>query len=180
MVDVGSKKDTERQATASATVHLPLAAYRAVAVGQATNDLLTKKGPVFATAIVAGTMAAKNTSQLIPFCHPLPLTHCNIEITKDQSGEGNQEGGGSAASGGDFPISFTVTCSVKTFYRTGVEMEALTGASVAALTMYDMLKGVPNAQPGLRITDVQLNRKSGGKKDFTRSSSVNAPVNAQD
>ena len=107
----------------------------------ADGDYATKKGPVFATAIISGVMAAKRTHELIPFCHPLGLTGCDIDMAMD--GEG-----------------IRIRCRCRVQHRTGVEMEALTGASVAALTVYDMCKAVDKT---MRVEDVRLAFKEGGK-----------------
>lgn len=145
MVDVGAKEVTRRVAVAEATIRLP----RNVALALRRSGHRTKKGPVFDTAIVAGVMAAKRTHELIPFCHPLPLDNCSIEIE--------------AARGG----TIRVVCRVAVQHRTGVEMEALTGASVAALTVYDMCKALSH---DIEITAVRLLEKTGGKRDFRRGS----------
>jgi cyclic pyranopterin phosphate synthase len=139
MVNVGDKAITHRTATAEARLILPLAVARAL---QRTGHR-TKKGPVFDTAILAGVMAAKRTSELIPFCHPLPLEHCSIEITAPRAG------------------FITVQCRVETHHKTGVEMEALTGVTVAALTIYDMCKALSHQ---IRIERVRLVSKTGGKR----------------
>lgn len=141
MVDVGEKAVTARTARARAIVVFPADA----APGRET-ELRTKKGPVFDTAIVAGVMAAKQTHELIPFCHPLPLDDCKIDI--DWNAEGEIE----------------IECSVRATYKTGVEMEALTGAVVAALTVYDMCKALTH---GIRIREVELIEKTGGKRDYS-------------
>jgi len=140
MVDVGDKAVTTRTAKAQAIVVFPDEARPA-----RDAELRTKKGPVFDTAIVAGVMAAKRTHELIPFCHPLPLDSIRIEINWGESGE------------------IVIECSVRVNYRTGVEMEAMTGASVAALTIYDMCKALTH---GIEIRDVRLVAKTGGKRDF--------------
>jgi len=136
MVDVGDKPDTERQALASCRV----------LVGPKVFPLLISgrlpKGDVWAAARIAGIMAAKNTAQLIPLCHTLPLTGINIDFTSDPEHQ-----------------AVTVQARVRTYARTGVEMEALTAAAVAALTIYDMCKAVDR---GLVIQDLQLEEKSGG------------------
>ena len=137
MVDVGNKTVTARSATAQARVRFPTA----VAESLRANDFNSAKGPVFHTAIIAGTMAAKRTHELIPFCHPLGIEKCNLDITMD----GNEA---------------VVTCTVSVHHKTGVEMEALTGASVAALTVYDMCKSIDR---GMTIENLRLLRKSGGK-----------------
>ena len=143
MVDVSSKNVTERKAQARAVIDLP-----AEIVEQLTDDEIhVKKGPVFQTAILAGIMAVKKTSDLIPLCHPLPISKSSIDIKVN----GNQ---------------VFVNCQVKVSGKTGVEMEALTGASVAALTIYDMCKGFSH---DITIKNIQLIQKSGGKRDFSRS-----------
>ncbi len=141
MVDISDKKVTLRIATASARVQLPKEVKKTFSDG----ELITKKGPVIDTAIVAGTMAAKKTHELIPFCHPLSLDSCKIEINTNQAGD------------------LIINCKVSIEHKTGVEMEALTGASVAALTIYDMCKSLSHE---IVITDVALEQKSGGKRDI--------------
>ncbi|MEI6398091.1 MAG: cyclic pyranopterin monophosphate synthase MoaC [Pseudomonadota bacterium] len=143
MVNVSDKTLSYREASARVEVVLP----PEVAERLVSGELMTKKGPVFATAIIAGTMAAKKTHELIPFCHQVPLDGCKIEI---------------AAVGSNV---FAVTCSVNTSYKTGVEMEALTGANIAALTIYDMCKALSH---DIVIRDCRLMSKSGGKRDFNR------------
>ena len=143
MVDVGAKPITHRIAEAEARVRLPPAVARALR----RSGHRTKKGPVFDTAIVAGVMAAKRTSELIPFCHPLALEQCRIDI-------GFAPGAAGAA-------VIVVRCRVEVRHKTGVEMEALTGASVAALTIYDMCKSLSH---DIRIASVKLLSKSGGKR----------------
>jgi cyclic pyranopterin monophosphate synthase len=142
MVDVGAKAVTDRSAHAVAVVSLPAELARQLQGG----DLATAKGPVFATAIVAGVMGAKKTSELIPLCHPLPLEDCQIEIELSPDGR-----------------DATVHCRVRTHAKTGVEMEALTGVSVAALTIYDMVKAI---SPGMVIKEISLREKTGGKADY--------------
>ena len=142
MVDVGDKAITTRTATARARVVFP-----ADAPLEAGGVLRTKKGPVFDTAIIAGVMAAKRTHDLIPFCHPLPLEDCKIEIAWGA------------------PNEVVIECSVRATHKTGVEMEALTGASVAALTIYDMCKALTH---GIEIRDVALLSKTGGKRDYQK------------
>lgn len=142
MVDVSGKTVTVREATAEAKVTVN----DAVAAQFDGDDLISKKGPVFQTAILAGVMGAKQTSGLIPLCHPLPLDSVKIDIGfEDQTA--------------------TIRCCAKTTGKTGVEMEALTGASVAALTLYDMCKAL---DPGIVISQVRLVEKTGGKTDFKR------------
>lgn len=141
MVDVGGKAETRREATARAIVHLPAA----VAGKLVGGELVSAKGPVFATAIVAGVMAAKRTHELIPFCHPLGLDDCAVDIEARNGSE------------------LVVTCRCRITARTGVEMEALTGASVAALTIYDMCKALSH---DIVIGETRLIEKRGGKSDF--------------
>ena len=139
MVDVGDKATTDRTAHARTTVRLPAD----VAAHIDGDDIRTKKGPVFATAIIAGVMAAKKTHELIPFCHPLGLDNCKVTIELD---------------GNDVVID----CHCRVHHKTGVEMEALTGASVAALTVYDMLKAMSH---DIVIAETRLLSKTGGKRD---------------
>ena len=143
MVDVGAKSVTHRIAEAEARIRLPAAVARALK----RSGHRTRKGPVFDTAIVAGVMAAKRTSELIPFCHPLALEQCRIDI-------GFAPGAAGAA-------VIVVHCRVEVRHKTGVEMEALTGATVAALTIYDMCKALSH---NIRIASVRLVSKSGGKR----------------
>jgi len=145
MVNVGDKPVTRRMAHAVAVVVLPAP----VAALLRDGDIATKKGPVFNTAIIAGVMAAKKTGDLIPLCHPLAIDDCQIEIDSRQLPDGSGE--------------VTIHCRVETRGRTGVEMEALTGATVAALTLYDMGKAVSH---GIVIRDVRLLEKTGGKRDY--------------
>ena len=145
MVDVGGKAVTHREATARSVVVVPPAVLALLAGG----ELQGPKGPVFQTAIIAGTQAVKRTSDLIPFCHPLPIESCRITITVNAAGE------------------IVIDCSVGVHHRTGVEMEALVGASVAALTVYDMCKAVSH---DMRIRETRLLRKRGGKRDVDVSS----------
>jgi cyclic pyranopterin phosphate synthase len=142
MVDVSDKQQSIREAHAVATVRLPEIIVKHID----GDEIETKKGPVFATAIVAGVMAAKKTHELIPFCHPLGLESCKIAINM----RGNDA---------------VIDCRCKVTHKTGVEMEALTGASVAALTIYDMLKAMSH---DIVIHETRLLSKSGGKQDFRR------------
>jgi cyclic pyranopterin phosphate synthase len=144
MVDVSSKPVTKRTAVAGARVHFP------AEVAQALRDagFATSKGPVFQTAIIAGVMAAKRTHELIPFCHPLGLDHCGVEIDMDDHG------------------CAVIQCTVSVHHRTGVEMEALTGATVAALTVYDMCKAMSHE---IVILDVRLLEKHGGRRDVSQA-----------
>ena len=144
MVDVGAKTATAREATAEATVKLPPAVARELA----RTGHRTKKGPVFDTAIVAGVMAAKKTHEIIPFCHPLPLERCTVDIASRPGGR------------------IHIKCSVAVHHKTGVEMEALMGATAAALTIYDMCKALSH---DIEIGPVRLLEKTGGKRDFTRA-----------
>ena len=144
MVDVGDKAVSLRTARARATVLFPPEARP-----DRNAELRTRKGPVFDTAIVAGVMAAKRTHELIPFCHPLPIDSCKLAIDWGDEGE------------------LVIECAVRATHRTGVEMEALTGAAVAALTIYDMCKALTH---GIRITEVVLLEKTGGKRDFALES----------
>ena len=148
MVDVADKSVSLRQAHARAVVHLP----DEVASAIQGDDIQTPKGPVFATAIVAGTMGAKRTHELIPFCHPLGLESCRIEIDTGPDGKN---------------ALVEINCHVRITHKTGVEMEALTGACVAALTVYDMCKALSHE---IRIGPVQLVSKTGGKSDFQSGS----------
>jgi cyclic pyranopterin phosphate synthase len=143
MVDVGRKEVTEREALASASVRLRPETLALITSGK------IEKGDVFATARIAGILGAKATPRLIPLCHPLAITSIAIEFAPVRR-----------------PARIDITCRVKTRDRTGVEMEALTGAAVAALTLYDMCKAVDRA---MKIVEVRLERKSGGKSGtFTR------------
>lgn len=142
MVDVSGKVSSEREAHARSIVILP-----AEILSELDGDeILTKKGPVFATAIIAGVMAAKKTHELIPFCHPLGLESCRISIDIEDN-------------------RAVIECHCRVTHKTGVEMEALTGASVAALTVYDMLKALSH---DIVISETKLMSKSGGKEDFRR------------
>jgi len=140
MVDVSEKVATDREAHARTIIELP----PAVVAELDGDEITTKKGPVFATAIIAGVMAAKKTHELIPFCHPLGLENCKITIEV----QGQQA---------------IIDCRCKVHHKTGVEMEALTGASVAALTVYDMCKAMSH---NIVISETRLMAKTGGKQDF--------------
>ncbi|MBS0382977.1 MAG: cyclic pyranopterin monophosphate synthase MoaC [Proteobacteria bacterium] len=139
MVDVGAKGVTVRVAVAEAIVRFP----PEVAAALRAGGLRSPKGPVIDTAIIAGTMAAKRTHELIPFCHPLAIERCKLAA--------------------DFvsDTELAIRCEVALTHKTGVEMEALTGASVAALTVYDMCKALSHA---IVIERVRLVEKSGGKR----------------
>ncbi len=140
MVDVSGKSVTHREARARCIVHLP-DAVRAAVDG---DEIQSKKGPVFATAIIAGVMAAKKTHELIPFCHPLALEKCDVSVEIVDA-------------------DVVIECTCRVSHKTGVEMEALTGASVAALTIYDMCKALSH---DIVIGETRLISKSGGKADF--------------
>ncbi len=143
MVDIAAKPETTRQATAKASVVMQPATLALIGSGQAA------KGDVLAAARIAGIMAAKRTSDLIPLCHPLPLSSVTVELALNQQ-----------------TPSVDITATARTFGRTGVEMEALTAASTAALTIYDMVKAVDRA---MRIESLRVVQKSGGKSgDFTQ------------
>lgn len=142
MVDVSGKSDTDRLATARCVVELP----RVVLAELEAGDIRTKKGPVFDTARLAGIMGVKKTAELIPLCHPLSLNRIDVEIE---------------LRGTEAVIDCTVGCNGKT----GVEMEALTGASVAALTIYDMCKAITH---DIVIGRTELISKSGGKSDYVK------------
>jgi len=140
MVDVSGKKDTDRVAVAESRVYLP----EVIRQQFSGADIHTAKGAVFQTAILAGIMAVKKTPELIPLCHTLLLNGCSVDINLE----------------GDEAV---IRCTVKTTGKTGVEMEALTGASVAALTVYDMCKAFTHE---MIIRQTLLISKSGGKRDF--------------
>src|SRR5258708_31744218 len=140
MVDVSGKVATQRSATAEARVQFPAA----VAAALRDNGLRSPKGPVFDTAIVAGVLGAKRTHELIPFCHPLGIESCRIAIDLE----------------GDAAV---IRCSVSVHHKTRVEIEALTGAAIAALTVYDMCKGLSH---DIVIGGVRLLSKDGGKSAY--------------
>lgn len=145
MVDVGAKPATPREATATGRITMSAEAATAIAQG------LVKKGDALAVARIAGIMAAKKTSDLIPLCHPIPLTSVTIDLTPDATG-------------------VTATAKARTTDRTGVEMEALTAVNIALLTIYDMAKAIDRA---MTIDGVRLLAKSGGKSgDWTASPSA--------
>jgi cyclic pyranopterin phosphate synthase len=141
MVNVGGKAITARVARARARVRLGADILALVQAG----DLPTRKGPVFQTAIIAGVMAAKKTADLIPLCHPLGLDDCQVTIEII------------------LPDSLLIECTARVTGKTGIEMEALTGASVAALTVYDMCKAMSHH---IVIEEIRLLEKTGGKSDF--------------
>jgi len=142
MVDVSEKAITRRVARAQATVYL---GKKIMSLMQG-DELITKKGPVFQTAIIAGVMAAKRTHELIPFCHPIALEDCKVVIRVKKN-------------------SAIIDTEAIITSKTGVEMEALTAASVAALAIYDMCKALSH---DIIIGEIKLMSKSGGKKDFLR------------
>jgi len=144
MVDVSEKKITKRSATACSIVTLPSQVLEKLMDG----DIQTKKGAVFQTAIIAGIMAAKKTGELIPLCHPLGLDNCSIKIHLNNEEE------------------LVINCTATITAKTGVEMEALVGASIAALTVYDMCKALSH---DITIKETRLIEKTGGKNDFKRT-----------
>jgi len=144
MVDVGGKSVSRRTAVARSIVSLHVEVLE-----QLTNgDIQTKKGSVFQTAIIAGIMAAKKTGDLIPLCHPLGLDNCSINIHLNEQQE------------------VVIDCTATITAKTGVEMEALVGASIAALTVYDMCKALSH---DIVIKETKLMEKTGGKRDFKRT-----------
>jgi cyclic pyranopterin monophosphate synthase len=144
MVDVGEKLVTRRTATARSIVVLPTEVLEQLTAG----DFQTKKGSVFQTAIIAGIMAAKKTGDLIPLCHPLGLDNCAINIQLNEQQE------------------VVVDCTATITAKTGIEMEALVGATIAALTIYDMCKALSH---DIVIKETKLTEKTGGKRDFKRA-----------
>jgi cyclic pyranopterin monophosphate synthase len=137
MVDVGTKPETERIAIARGEVLMRMATFNLIRAGS------LKKGDVLTVAQIAGISAAKRTSDLIPLCHPLPITHVDVNLILDENLPGIQ-----------------ITATVKTIGKTGVEMEALTAVSVAALTVYDMAKA---AEKTMKIHNIRLIEKHGGR-----------------
>lgn len=142
MVDVGAKAETERKAIASGRIRLGAEAYAVLKAGS------SKKGDVLGVARIAAIQGAKKTSELIPLCHPLPLTRLAVEFELN-----------------DQAFEVTCTCTAQTVGKTGVEMEALTGVQVGLLTIYDMLKAIDK---GMVMLDTRLVEKRGGKSDFLR------------
>jgi len=143
MVDVGAKPETERTAVAGGTVTMQPKTLRLI------RDGALKKGDVLTVARIAGIMAAKRTSELIPLCHPIALTQIDVQLTLN-----------------DEQNAVLITATARTVGKTGVEMEALTAVSVAALTVYDMAKAVDR---GMRIGDIRLLEKHGGQHgDYVR------------
>ena len=144
MVDVSEKKVSLRTATARSIVVMP-----AEVIKQFTDgDIHSKKGPVFQTAIIAGIMASKKTGELIPLCHPLGLDNCKIDIHINAQQE------------------VVIDCTTSITAKTGIELEALVGASIAALTVYDMCKALSH---DIVIKETKLMEKTGGKRDFKRA-----------
>lgn len=144
MVDVSEKAISHRKATARSIVILPPAVLDKLIDG----DIQTKKGSVFQTAIIAGIMASKKTGDLIPLCHPLGLENCKINIQVNEQKE------------------IVIDCTTSITAKTGIEMEALVGASIAALTIYDMCKALSH---DIVIKETKLMEKTGGKNDFKRA-----------
>ncbi len=144
MVDVGEKAVTSRTATAKAEIYLPDEVFQHLE----GKEIETKKGPVFQTAILAGIMASKKTSDLIPLCHPLGLDQCSVSIEVMEQN------------------LVRITATTKIQAKTGVEMEALTAVSISALTVYDMCKAFSH---DIAIREIKLMSKHGGKRDFERS-----------
>lgn len=142
MVDVSEKTNTAREARASGRIIVGKEVMAALSV----DGFLTKKGSIIQIAVIAGTMAVKNTYNTIPLCHQIPISSCKIQITALEA-------------------SFRIQCIVKTNGQTGVEMEALHGVSTAALTIYDMCKALTH---DMTITEIRLDKKTGGKSDYER------------
>lgn len=147
MVDVGEKQPTRRTAAAEASVRMQPETLQALLAGN------LKKGDAYAAARIAGIMAAKRTFELIPLCHPIPIESVSVEFRDN---------------GQDL---VTVTATLRCSYKTGIEMEALTAASVAALTIYDMCKAIDR---GMTVENVRLLEKTGGKSDYRYEGSVRA------
>ncbi len=143
MVDVSAKQITRRTARARSIVVLP----QEVMLHFVNGEINAPKGAVFQTAIIAGIMAAKRTGELIPLCHPLGMDNCNITVAVNEANE------------------VVVDCTASVSAKTGIEMEALVGASVAALTIYDMCKAMSH---DIVIRETRLMEKTGGKRDFKR------------
>lgn len=146
MVDISQKNPTVRIAKAQALVRVPWVGDSPV--DDRSQEWLSPKGPVIQTAIIAGIQGAKETSRLIPLCHSLGLTSCSLDIIPKL---------------GNLTLEFSIFCVAKTTGQTGVEMEALTGATLAALTIYDMAKSVVK---DIEITEIKLLEKTGGKSDY--------------
>ena len=142
MVDVSHKATTARVASASGRIIVG----KEVMAILSKDDFNTKKGSIAQIAIIAGTMAVKNTYNTIPLCHQIPISSCKIHVNPEED-------------------AFVIDCTVKTNSQTGVEMEALHGVSVAALTIYDMCKALTH---DMQIKDIRLEKKTGGKSDYQR------------
>jgi len=142
MVDVSNKNSSVRKAIATGVVNFDKKTFEILA----KQDFLGKKGSIIQTAVIAGIQGAKKTAALIPLCHSLLLTKIDVVIVPAEN-------------------SFQIACTVQCEGKTGVEMEALTGVSIAALTLYDMCKALSH---NITIADIQLTQKTGGKNDFTR------------
>lgn len=142
MVDVSEKSISERTAMATGKVFFPVDVFAKLS----SDDFLGKKGSIIQTAVIAGIQGVKKTSELIPLCHQINLTKINVDIQPQKGG-------------------LKISCTVKCNGKTGVEMEALTGVSVAALTVYDMCKALSH---DIKISEIQLDQKTGGKNDFNR------------
>lgn len=149
MVDVGDKEVTNRQAVAESRVVFPSNVWTALTEKAPLQELVGPKGPILNTAKIAGIMAAKKTSDLIPLCHPLPITSVNIDIELEESTR-----------------SAIIRCKCKVTHKTGVEMEALTGASIAALVIYDMCKAMSH---DIVIEKTCLIQKSGGRRNVDKN-----------
>lgn len=143
MVDIGEKTATRRMARARSIVLLPSEVLDLLE----KEEIHTKKGPVFQTAIIAGVMAAKRTGELIPLCHPIGMENCQIDIQVNEN------------------RAIVIDCTAMVTAKTGIEMEAMVGASIAALTIYDMCKAFSH---DIVIKEVMLMEKTGGKRDFRR------------
>lgn len=143
MVNVSEKNVSTRSAHATGYIQVP----REIMDLFIDGDIKTKKGSVFHTAIIAGTMAVKKTHELIPFCHPLLIEGCKFDILAKHE-----------------DLKIEINCTVTVSGKTGVEMEAITGVSIAALTIYDMCKAV---SVDMSISDIKLIKKTGGKSDYT-------------
>jgi cyclic pyranopterin phosphate synthase len=143
MVDVGQKQASQRLAVARAIIRVPPEVLEQLD----GKDIQTKKGPVFQTAIIAGVLAAKKTGELIPLCHPIGMDNCQVDIHINEA------------------KLIVVDCTASVFAKTGIEMEAMTGAALAALTIYDMCKAFSH---DIVIQNIQLQEKRGGKRDFKR------------
>ena len=142
MVDVSDKATTIRIASASGNITLGIEIMKTLS----EDGFATKKGSIAQTAIIAATMAVKNTYNAIPLCHQIPITSCRVNVDPTATG-------------------FNISCTVKTNGQTGVEMEALHGVSTAALTVYDMCKALSH---DMLISDIQLDKKTGGKSDYEK------------